>query len=383
MTLRLVFLACLSNAAMGVLYVWSLFLLPLEAALGTSRSGLSLIPACALVAFTLGMVLHDRLLRMLGFRAFSLLAFGLAGGGHLVFAAGGSLVTLFIGYGLLFGLGAGLGYGLALALVTRLPDAVRSLGLGLAMAAFAVSGVALSGLFAGPIRDGDPAYVFLIIGIAIVLTGLVVTALLPVSRPVAVAEEVRALPLLRDVTDPKFLRLALIFFFICYTGLMVVAHLTGIVLAQGGTARLAGLAPGVFTFGYILGSLAGGRLVELSSGRTMLILSNLLAGAGLVTLLLPAPPLALAGALAVGMVFGGSASLMPVLIGGEFGTERTGGIYGRLMLAFGAAGLVAPPLSGRLFAAAGSYIPALGIGVAMCAAGMALGMTMKPEKSGG
>lgn len=384
MPVRLLFLAFATNAAMGVLYVWSLFLLPLEAALGAARPTLSLIPALALVSFTLGMVLHDRLLGALGFRAFALLAFGLAGGGHLLFASGGTLAGLFIGYGLMFGLGAGLGYGLALALVTRLPDRVRSLATGLAMAAFALSGTLLSSLLAQPIRQADPAAAFLIIGIVIVLTGLAVAALLPPlqRRPPGPGRAERAGPIRREIADPKFLRLALIFFFICYAGLMVVAHSTGIVLAQGGGETLIGLTPGTFTFGYILGALAGGRLVELFSGRTMLIVSNLLAGAGLALFLLPASPLVLAGALAVGMVFGGSASLMPVLIGGEYGTARIGGIYGRLMISYGAAGLLAPALSGRLFSASGSYAAAIATALAMCMAGLIMGITMKKPRKG-
>ncbi len=190
MTLRLLILACLTNAVMGLLYVWSLFLLPLEAVLGAPRSALSLIPALALVTFTLGMMVHDRLLAALRFRAFSLLAFGFAGGGHLLFAFDGGYAALLTGYGMLFGLGAGLGYGLALALVTRLPTRVRSLGLGLAMAAFAISGVVLSGLFAQPIRETDPTAGFLIIGLAILAAGSGVTAFLPTqpARPMAVQE---------------------------------------------------------------------------------------------------------------------------------------------------------------------------------------------------
>lgn len=189
--------------------------------------------------------------------------------------------------------GAGLGYGLALALVTRL-----------AMAAFALSGTLLSSLLAQPIRQADPAAAFLIIGIVIVLAGLVAAALLPPLQrsPPGPGRAERAGPIRREITDPKFLRLALIWFFICYTGLMVVAHSTGIVLAQGGGETLIGLTPGIFTFGYIPGALAGGRLVEMFSGRTMLVVSNLFAGAGLALFLLPASPLVLAGALAVGMV---------------------------------------------------------------------------------
>ena len=51
--LRLLAAACLTNVAMGILYVWSLLLLPMETALGQPRSVLSLVPTLALVTFTL------------------------------------------------------------------------------------------------------------------------------------------------------------------------------------------------------------------------------------------------------------------------------------------------------------------------------------------
>ncbi|SIQ61434.1 Predicted arabinose efflux permease, MFS family [Paracoccus thiocyanatus] len=376
MTLRLLFLACLTNAAMGILYVWSLFLLPIEAALEVPRATLSLAPAFALVAFTVGMALHGRILRRLDFRAYALLAFGLASGGHLLFAWGQGLGTLLLGYGVLFGLGAGLGYGLALALVTRLPAGIRSMAMGLVMAAFAVSGVALSSLLAQPIQAASPAAGFLAIGLAIALVGLAVALLLPAQGLAAPAPDGPAGWSLADIADAKFLRLALTFFFICYGGLMLVAHVSGIVLAASGSAAVAGLAPGTFTLGYILGSLVGGKAVELSSGRAMLVWSNVLAGAGLLALVLPWPPLALAGALAVGAVFGGSASLMPVLIGQQYGTARIGDVYGRLMIAYGTAGLVAPALSGKLFSATGSYALPVAIAVAASACGAVLGLTM-------
>src|ERR1700674_1120495 len=77
--------ACLINAAMGLLYIWSLFLLPLESSLSVERSTLSIAPALALVTFTCGMAVHDRLLLALSLRAFVLVSFALCGGGHILF----------------------------------------------------------------------------------------------------------------------------------------------------------------------------------------------------------------------------------------------------------------------------------------------------------
>ena len=375
--LRLLVAACLTNVAMGILYVWSLFLLPMESALAQPRSVLSLVPTLALVSFTLAMFLYDRILRRLGFRAFAMLAFGLAAGGHLVFAVFGGLAGLLLGYGLVFGLGAGFGYGLALALVIQLPESRRSLAIGLVMAAFAVSGITLSSLLAEPIRVTPPGRSFLLIGAAILAIGVAVVALMQGGIRTAAGPSAAASPLRRDFTEARFLTIFLVFFSICFSGLLVVSHSTGMAAAQGADARLTGLTPGAFTLGYVLGSFLAGKLVEMLSGRTMLLAFNLLSATGLALFLLPASPLLLVAAMAIGIVFGGSASLMPVLIGEQFGAARIGEIYGKLMLAYGAGGLIAPALSGAIFSATGGYGWSLALALALCAAGLVLGLTLR------
>lgn len=46
---RPVLIGCLINGCMGVMYAWSLFLLPIERDIGLSRAELSLLPSLALV----------------------------------------------------------------------------------------------------------------------------------------------------------------------------------------------------------------------------------------------------------------------------------------------------------------------------------------------
>ena len=380
---RSLVVACVINASMGIIYVWSLFLFPLEEFLNISRSALSLVPAFALASFTVGMVVHDRLLRKMNFRYFAVVSFGLAGGGHLLFALGGGFGSLLIGYGFFFGFGAGLGYGLALALVTRMPTSVRGTAMGFVMAAFAISGVGLSSLLATPIEQFDRTRSFMIIGIIIVILGVGVASQLPESYNLhsMTAMVPTRQSTFKELVDLRFLKLGLVFFFICYTGLTMVAHATGIVSSRGLSPTSVGLAPGIFTFGYIIGSATGGRLVEAFSGRTTLVLSNVLASVGLIILLLPPSPFLLVGALVIGVVFGGSASLMPVLVGEQYGVDRIGEVYGKLMIAYGTAGLIAPWVSGQFFSATGSYTLSITIGIAMCVAGILLGLSLKKYRS--
>lgn len=362
---RDVIVGCIVNATMGVLYVWGLFLLPMENTFSGTRTMLSLVPAFALVSFTLGMVVHVYLLRSMPVRVFTALVFILTAGGHLLFFYSGSFTSLVVGYGLVFGFGSGLGYGLALALAGRAPEEFRSLSIGIVMASFAVSGVILSSLFAGFVAASSPVNSFGVIGLGISVVGCLVTILLGRTKLQFVPQS-KSKWKVGEMLDPGFLILAFTFFVLCYAGLMVVSHSTGILQSKSIAAGSVELAPGAFTGGYIIGCLFGGKLVELLSPRVALLSAILITVCGLVILLFAATGIVLLGIAAIGAVFGSTASLMPVLIGAQYGTDRIGDVYGKLMVSYGAAGLIAPWATGYFYENFESYSVALGLSIGAC-----------------
>ena len=364
------------NMAMGLIYVWSLFLLPLEAALGTSRGTLSLVASLALAAFTIGMVIHAGLLSRLGATPYATLVFLLVGGGHLLFGLAPTYATLLAGYGLAFGLAAGLGYGLALALATGVDDAQRATAVGLVMAAFALSGILLPLLVGRWIAESDPAASFRWIGWACLALGaIIVTGLYVLSpRLGGAGEPGKALPV--RMLSSEFLRLFLVFFLMCFVGLMLVAQVSGIATSQGLAGAVVLASTSVFTSGYLLGSLLGGRLVERIGGWA-LVGMNLLAMAGSLALGVPFALPVLAGAGAIGFSFGSTASIMPVLIGLRFGAQWIGAIYGRMMVAYGLAGMLAPWISGMLYEASRSYASALMLAAMASLVGAVLGLGLR------
>jgi len=368
----------LVNAAMGVIYVWGLFLLPLESGLGLARSDLSLVPSLALVSFTAGMVVHAGLLRQMGAIRFALLAFALAGGGHLLFGLMPGYATLLVGYGVLFGVGAGLGYGLALATVTAVPERSRALAVGLTMAAFASSGIVLPLLLGPLVRSASPPASFSLIGFGILAVGLAVVALLAIgSDRAAAAADGGAAGVPPKMLDGALIALAAAFFGICVAGLLAISQAAGMTAANGLSPRIIDISVGLLTVGYLAGSLLGGKLVEAISGRNTLILASVLSAFGVFMLDVPSAAAAIAGALAVGAAFGASASFMPILIGERFGAAQIGHVYGRLMIFYGLAGLLAPWVSGWLFERHGDYRASVVIAVALCALAALLGLRMK------
>jgi MFS family permease len=371
--------ALLINGGLGVLYIWSLFLAPFEAELAADRGTLSLVPAFALVSFTVGMVLHARLLALTSPATLAAISLGLAGAGHVAFGLFPSFTTLLIGYGIVFGLGGGLGYLLALALATRSPERLRSIMIGLTVGMFAASGIVLSFIIPGLIDAYGGGSTFLFIGIALWIVGILAFILL---RPLSLAADAAAPRTAAHdspVIAPLFFKLALAFFAVCAVGLMVVSHSTGILVANGDAAS-AWLGPVVYNFGYIVGCLLGGKLAELIGGRAGLAVINVVMLAALAPLALAAPTVvALLAIAAIGATLGGVASLMPMVVADRYGVSRVGDIYGKLNVAYGLGGLIAPWIAGVLFVSAGSYAPSLWLGVAVAVIGILASLSVGPR----
>jgi MFS family permease len=141
----------------------------------------------------------------------------------------------------------------------------------------------------------------------------------------------------------------------CFVGLLLVSQVSGIAAAQGLAHPVVLASTSALTLGYLLGSLLGGHIVERLGSWRALVSVNLLALTGLLVLGMPVAAMVLAGAWAIGFTFGSTASIMPVLIGLRFGSRWIGAIYGRLMIAYGLAGVLAPWTSGVLYEIGRSY----------------------------
>ena len=376
--LKILGIAVTINFTMGILYAWSLYLIPLENYLQVERSSISLVPSLALVTFTFAMMVHARIIPRLGRPLSALLAFGLSGGGHLLFPIFGSLWSLLVGYGLAFGFGAGLGYGLALSMVARVENSLRAYSIGIVMSAFAMTSVVIP-IVAGPlIRNIDPGLSFAVIGVAMFAICLLVVINLraPVIVQVAVAEE----PVQRrsaSKTGQTYLKLEVIFFLLCYVGLMAVSHATGILTSNTLPARIVDFGPAILTGGYLLGSLFGGRLGESLGAPYAIFLVSVLCGAGTIMADTSTALTSISGMALIGFTFGSTASLFPTVLGMLYGPEQIGSRFGRIMVTYGAAGLCAPWISGALFEAFGDYHPAFIVGLTMSLLAAALGITIR------
>ncbi|MGE4248409.1 MAG: MFS transporter [Parvibaculaceae bacterium] len=376
MLARLLLPACILNVSAGLLYAWSLFLLPLERALQVDRGSLSLVPSLAIATFTAGMIFCPWLVRRTNWRIYLAIVYGCMSVGFLWFGRMPSFASLLFGYGVVFGLGAGLAYGLALVFATSVSAQARALAIGVTVGAFAISGILMPPLFGNLIAASPPSQVFTSIGIGCIALGILIQILVRVVPGIVSAEAVGQGA--ADVSIGRdFMKLFSIFFFINFIGLMSVSQISGITSSSGSSGAVASWATSLFTFGYLLGSLGGGWVAERLGGRLTLIAAGVAMIAGLLAFSTKLSWLLLSGAITIGLAFGSGASFMPMLISSRFGAERVSQVYGRMMIAFGAAGLLAPWFSGFLYARTGTYTPSLVIGSVMAAMAIAVGGTFR------
>lgn len=369
--------AVILNLSAGLLYAWNLFLLPLERTLEIDRGSLSLVPSFALTTFTYGMVLCPWLLIRVGYRCYLIFAYALMSLGFIAFGQVPSYGTLLISYGVAFGLAAGLAYGLALVFATSVPDSSRPLSIGVAMASFALCGILMPPLLGELIATNPPHLIFTSIGLACIVPAVLIQILvghIP-NMPVAKIAESNSKG---ELLDADFVKLFVIFFFLCFVGLMSVSQMSGITSTLGVKESAAGRITSFLTIGYLLGSLSGGWMAEHFGGRNTLIAAGIAMVAGIATFAFAsAIGLLYFGAIAIGAAFGGSASFMPMLISARFGAARVSEVYGKMMIAYGAAGLIAPWLTGSLYSASQSYVPGLTLAAFMAVSAIAIGLTLK------
>ncbi|WP_162276733.1 MFS transporter [Aquibium oceanicum] len=351
--------AILANGAAGLLYVWSLFILPIEASLGLGRADLGLISSLALISFTAGASVMPAILARIGRIGVACIAFALIAGGHLVFGLWPSWTALALGYGLGFGAGSGAAYAFALSLAASLPAQVRAVAIGVALGAFALSGILLPVTLGGWIAAAAPESAFLRIGIVVLLVGLFCVLAVLASGASRRDHEAQTVAATAPSIDRPFLVLATIFFMLCFIGLAMISHAAAIAASAG--IATPGYAASALTLGYLAGSILGAPIAERLGERPALMALGVLALLGTLAMFSASPALFFAGAAIVGVTFGGSGSIMPVLLGMRYGAEHISRLYGRAIIAYGLAGLIAPDVAGRLFDRSQSYAPTIGL----------------------
>jgi OFA family oxalate/formate antiporter-like MFS transporter len=338
------------NAPLGSLYAFSVFLQPLEALLGLSRTDLAFVFGLAAVGFSAGMNLAPYVYRLASSPVLVLLCAAVSTAGIALASTAGGLIQLAIGYGVLFGVGGGAGYILVQQTVNLAVTSRHGL----------VNGYLVSLLPAGAMIAA-PAFGWSIraVGVRVALAGLAaVLAITGATSAWLTARSGVTLDAATPATAPAegerhravFWRLWLIFFLAASAGLMVLSQAAGIITAYGGATVLA-----VYGTTFITGTIAGARLgggwmVDWLAIPTVAAGAHAVALAGNTALTLwPGPWVAVLSLALVGLGYGLISGVTAAAVAVYWSRALYGRVAGRLYLAWCAAAVVLPIVAGRLF----------------------------------
>lgn len=379
---------------LGTVYAWSVFKKPLMADLGWSNTEVGLAFTLVILFIGVSAAFGGRFVDQAGARKVATIAALLFGAGTLL--AGLAVVLqskwlLWIGYGIIGGIGNGLGYITPVAVLVRWFPDKRGLITGLAVMGFGF-GAAIMGQIAPLVMPAlGLANTFFAFGVLFLLVLLWASRKLenpPTSwvapapaRPAAKANPIgRALDLGAALRTAQFYILWAIMFINITAGISLISNLSPMAQTQVGlTAVTAGTLVFVTSIFNGLGRIFWAALSDRIGRRTVFII--LLASQIPLLLLLPGISSPWVFAIICCYVlscYGGGFATMPAFAADTFGTASMGGIYGKILLAWGAAGVVGPMLMEFVQNRTGSFSTALYIGAGLLAVGLVLAIAYRP-----
>jgi MFS family permease len=358
------------NLPFGTIYAFSVFLKPMESALGVTRAEMTFVFGLAACSLTAWMNLTPWL-----YRRFSPVLIAALGGvgsaaGLVITAFASGFLELVIGYGLLFGIGGGAGFILVQQGVNQ---TVRSrIGL--------VNGYVI-GLYPLGAMIGAPLFGWAIMAwglretlLALALTVLLSCFLTAFLFRIADIRMHDASPEAGGAVDPRwplFFRLFTVFFLAAAAGLTVMSQAAGIIAAYGAGSVLALGGTSVITGFIAAARIGGGWLIDRFAVPHVAAGAHAfsLCGAVLLTLF-PGPALAVPALIMIGMGYGFISGITAGAIAGYWSRNAFGRVASQLYIAWCVAAISLPVLAGWLFDRTQGY----GTAVLIAAAGNILGI---------
>jgi len=383
--------ALLVQLCLGVIYAFSVFVKPLEAAFGWQRAQTTWAFSINILVFALVMTYAGRLQDRIGPRTVCMIGGVIMGIGFILASFMNSLWMFYLTYGVITGAGIAFGYVTPIAtLVKWFPD-MRGLMTGVAVAGFGFSTLIFGPLAARLIEVVGWQRTFFILGIIFLVVVNLGAQFL--RNPPAGWKPAGWEPPPAAVTDtgetarvdfaPRELfgiaqawMLWVMFLFHASAGLMVISALSPFAQDKGMTATAAA---GVVGFGAIfngLGRIVAGWVSDMVGRQRAMLL--FFGATGIIMLLTPFVAGTTIGLLLAVLIiygaYGSNFSLFPSATADFFGTKNVGGNYGLIFTAWGVAGVLGGRIGSFMYQSFGAYDNAFFISgvLALIAAGLAL-----------
>lgn len=369
----------------GMIYAWSVFVLPLEREFGWSREQTSLTFSITMTFFSIGIFLGGLLADRKGPRFVSIVAGCCIGAGLWAASLTTSLAQLYVSYGVVCGLSVGISYNCVISTIIRWFPDYRGAVSGLLMMGFGLGGLVLGFGASRLIEAIGWRAAFQILGAAMFFCNVVLGRLLRpcperhmpagAAASSSAGDDLGAESAWREtLRAPMFWLLWFWQISVISGGLATVGHIVPLAIEAGFRGDQAAYALGAFSVLNGVGRLAFGYLSDrLGRRRTMLADSLLMIGA--MALFLSGYAHAhyaglLLTAMLAGVAYGGAMPQVSAAISLIFGSRNFGANFGLVSSGIVVAALAGPYLSGVSKTASGSYAAGFAFLLLLAATGL-------------
>ena len=357
---------------LGVIYAWSVFLIPISKQFGWERGQVAWAYSINILTFGLVMAYAGRLTGRIGAKNVCMIGGVLMGLGFIMARFTFSLWWLYLSYGVVAGAGIAMSYVTPIAVLIKWFPDMRGLMVGVAVAGFGFSTMILGPVAAKLVISVGVQNTFLYLGILFVIV-VVGGAQFLVDPPEgwfpegytppaaattdtgAVAEMEYTAGEMMSTPQGPMLWLAML----CHTtaGLMVIAYLSPFAQQKGMDPVAAAGVVGYFAIFNGAGRIFAGWVSDQIGRRPAMML--FFGATSLLMFITPATAgtkIGLFAAMAViAVTYGGNFSLFPSATADFFGAKNVAANYGLVFTSWGFAGVSAGRIGARVYKATGAY----------------------------
>lgn len=383
--------------ALGAVYAWSVFRIPLTKAFGWTISEVTLTFTVAILTLGFASFVGGLWMRKSGPRNVAIAAGIFYGGGvFLASFSAGHLYWLYFSYGVLGGIGIGLGYIVPVAtLVKWFPDK-RGMITGIAVAGFGAGALITAPIASRLIVSVGVLKTFAILGIAYLITVTVPAFFMkdpphdyrPEGWTPSAAQQkqrsTKTYSLGEAMRTWQWYGLWALLFLNTSAGISIISQAAP--MAQEITKVTAAVAAGMV--GIISLANGAGRFLwawfsDLIGRRWVFFIMFVLQAAVFFTLPKISDFSAFTALCCVILLcYGGGFGTMPAFAADYFGSENVGSIYGLMLTAWGFAGVLGPTLIARIRQSTGHYSEALNVIAAIVLCSALIPLIVRPPSRG-
>src|SRR5881398_1435825 len=374
---------------LGAMLSLSVFLAPMSAAMGWSRTGISMAALLNFLSMGVGSFAWGALSDRFGTRAVVLCGGVLLGLGLVTASQAATLGQFQVLFGVIVGFAAGSLYTPLTATTTRWFTEHRSLAVALVSAGLSLGSSPAAPLARWLITSYDWRFAMLVIG-DLAWLGIIPAALLvrePPARPTAglpstAGADGRELTVAQALRTPQFAAIALTFFACCAAHSGPIFHMVTHVIDHGVPAMVAATVFSVAGLASLSGKIVCGLVADRVGAKRTLV-AGLALQAVAVSLYVFTRGLPSFYTLAVmfGFAYGGVMPLYAILVREYFGARIMGTTFGAVAFVSTLGMALGPWAGGSLYDAFGSYfwlfIGSFGIGLGA----VAIAFTFRPPRA--